>query len=55
MALPIAPTPILEGKEASDFLKKLEEGRKNKKPLVSTPKLNQVREMILANAEREKE
>ena len=53
MALPIAPTPILEGKEASDFLKKLEKGRKDKKPLVSTPKLNQVREMIMANAKQE--
>jgi len=54
MALPIAPTPILEGREASNFLKKLKEEFKHKKPLVSTPKLNQVREMILANAEQGK-
>ena len=54
MSIPIAPTPILEGKEGADFLEKLRKECNDKKPLVPTPKLNLVREMILADAEQEK-
>ena len=42
MALPIAPTPILEGKEAGEFLKKLERELKDKKPLVPRPRLGRI-------------
>jgi hypothetical protein len=54
MAIPITPTPILEGKEASDFLTRLMTEENDKKSLVPTPKLKSVKEKILADAERRK-
>jgi hypothetical protein len=54
MAMPIAPTPILEGREASDFLTRLMTEENDKKPMVPTPKLKEVKEKILADAERRK-
>jgi hypothetical protein len=50
MATHIAPTPVLEGKEAADFLKKIAREQDEKAPLTPTPKLQEVREKILANA-----
>jgi hypothetical protein len=54
MAIPIAPTPILEGREASDFLDRLMTEESDKKSLVPTPKLKTVKEKILAEAQRRK-
>jgi hypothetical protein len=54
MAIPIAPTPILEREEASDFLTRLITEESDKKSLVPTPKLKSAKEKILADAERRK-
>lgn len=50
MAIRIAPTPVLEGKEAADFLKRLAKEQTEKKSLTPTPGLHVVRTKILANA-----
>lgn len=55
MALPIAPTPVLEGEEATEFLLKLMKEENRKRPLIPTPNLDAVREAILADAKRRKE
>lgn len=47
MSLPIAPTPILEGKEADDFLRRVEEGLKNPVGPVPTPELERARELVV--------
>lgn len=46
MTLPITPTPILEGKEASDFLHKVENGLKNPSTYIPTPNLWKVEGVI---------
>lgn len=46
MALPIAPTPILEGKEVVDFLRKVELGLKKPSTYIPTPNLWRVKELI---------
>lgn len=50
MAIPIAPTPVLEGQDAADFLKRIARERTEKRPLTQTPKLESMRDRILANA-----
>jgi len=50
MALRIAPTPTLMGKETSDFLIKLNEDLKRPAKLVPTPKLKKAIELIEQNA-----
>ncbi len=48
MALPIAPTPILEGQEAVDFLEKLQREENEKVPLwAPTSKLEAISKKIL--------
>jgi hypothetical protein len=46
MALPITPTPILEGKEAVDFLYKIEKGLENPLTYIPTPNLWKVKGLI---------
>ena len=46
MALPITPTPILEGKEVADFLHKIEKGLENPTTYIPTPNLWKVKELI---------
>ncbi len=55
MALPIAPTPVLKGKEAADFLAKVERDLKNPVGYVPTPRLAKAREIIKRNASKTKE
>jgi hypothetical protein len=54
MAIRIAPTPVLEGQEAADFLKRIAKERTEKKSLTPTPKLQGVRTILLANARSRK-
>lgn len=46
MALPIRPTPILEGEEVIDFWRKVEQGLKEPSTYVPTPNLWKVVELI---------
>jgi hypothetical protein len=52
MAIPITPTPVLEGDEAEEFWNKVESEKNQKLELVPTPKLDIVRREILINAKR---
>jgi hypothetical protein len=54
MALPIAPTPVLEGREAAEFLKRMTREENEKTSLSPTPNLEKAREKILANARSKK-
>lgn len=55
MALPIAPTPILRGKDVDRFNKMIEEGLKNKKPLPPLPDLSEVRRKHLEYVKQQKQ
>ena len=55
MALPIAPTPILRGKDVDKFNKIIEEGLKNKKPLPPLPDLSKARRKIREYVEQQKQ
>jgi hypothetical protein len=55
MAAPITPTPILDEEEYSRFWDRVDREENVKVPLVPTPKLEQVREKILADAKRHEE
>jgi hypothetical protein len=46
MALPIAATPVLEGKDASDFLRRIESDLKKPLKYTPTPKLGKARELV---------
>lgn len=46
MATPITPTPVLEGKDAADFLRELLKDQVIKVPLKNLPKLEQTRKKI---------
>lgn len=48
MATPIAPTPVLVGEDAEEFLKADEE-EDQKFPLLPTPRLKKIREKMLAD------
>ncbi|MEW6349445.1 MAG: hypothetical protein AB1646_10320 [Thermodesulfobacteriota bacterium] len=52
MAIPIAPTPVLEGEEAEKFWSKVEAEKDQRVGLVPTPKLEELRREILINAKR---
>jgi hypothetical protein len=52
MALPIAPTPTLKGKEAIDFMQRLEEDLKRPAYLTPTPKIENAKRLIKEYAER---
>jgi hypothetical protein len=54
VATRIAPTPVLEGKEAADFLKRIAREQEEKRPLTPTPRLEEAREKILADARSRK-
>jgi len=47
MSLPIAPTPVLKGKDAERFEAMVKEGLKHPCGPVPTPGLDQARELIL--------
>lgn len=49
MAKPIGATPVLTGKEAEEFLKKVHEDSERKVTLVPTPKLEKACELIKKN------
>ncbi len=46
MALPIAATPDLKGREASDFLRRIEKDLQKPLTYTPTPKLGQAKELI---------
>jgi len=52
MAVPIGSTPVLQGEESAEWLKKVQEGKKL--GLVPTPRLEELRQEILADARRNK-
>lgn len=54
MATPIAPTPILKGKAARDFMRKIEKEQYNLVGLLPTPKLDiyRLREAISERVKR---
>ncbi len=55
MAAPIGATPILEGKEATEWWEKVEKEQDQKLSLVPTPKLEDLRREIVASANKKKE
>ena len=46
MAKPVASTPVLEGKEAKQFIEKIHANSHNKVGIVPTPKLGEVKALI---------
>ena len=54
MAMPIAPTPVLEGKEVAEFKKRLDADLKRPVRLVQTPKIGKARKLIKQYASRPK-
>ena len=52
MAAPIGATPILEGKEATEWWEKVEKEQDQKLSLVPTPKLEDLRREIVASANK---
>ena len=52
MALPIAPTQVLEGEDAIRFMKHIEWGLKNPVGPVPTPKKSNLLQKIKMNASR---
>jgi hypothetical protein len=54
MALPIAATPILRGKEANDFLQRIEKDMQKPLHYTPTPKLGQAKDLIKHHATRGK-
>jgi len=54
MAVPITPTPVLEGKEAADFIKILKE-QNIKVPLTPLPRIEEARKKIRENANARQE
>jgi hypothetical protein len=54
MAAPIGATPILEGKEATEWCEKVEKEQDQKLSLVPTPKLEDLRKEIVAGVNSKK-
>jgi len=54
MAIAIAPTPVLEGEEATNFWDKVLREQDHKVSVVPTPKLEALRQEILADVKRRK-
>jgi len=54
MALPVAPTPVLSGKEAAKFIATIHEEAAKPASLTPTPKLVQARELIRKHAQQQK-
>jgi hypothetical protein len=54
MAVPIQPTPTLWGDESTTWWEQVEKEQSKKVPLVPTPKLEELRQEILASATKRK-
>lgn len=54
MAIPIAPTPVLSGKEAAAFISQMYDTTKKSTGVVPTPKIAQAIKLIQANATSKK-
>jgi hypothetical protein len=54
MALPIAPTPVLRGKDAERFDARVMEDLKNPTYAIATPKLENAKLLVREYAERSK-
>ena len=54
MAKPIAPTPVLTGKEAAQFLTMIHENSKKPANLTPTPKLEQAYDLVKKHGNRMK-
>ncbi|WP_321419329.1 hypothetical protein [uncultured Desulfobacter sp.] len=54
MAIPIAPTPVLKGKEVVDFQKRLDADLKRPAKFIETPKLGKGKELLKQYASRYK-
>jgi hypothetical protein len=52
MAIPIAPTPVLEGEDAEKFWSKVKAEKNQKLELVPTPKQEEFRREIVTDAQR---
>jgi hypothetical protein len=52
MALPITPTPVLEGKDAVRFLQRVQADLKKPVGLVPTPNLDKAKEIFLSKKPR---
>lgn len=50
MAMPIKSTPVLHGKSAREFLRKVEEGKNTKSGPIPTPRATEALTKILKNA-----
>ena len=50
MALPIAPTPVLSGKDSERFNKSLKKGLKNKVPKKEIDKMKRLMDAVLKKA-----
>ena len=46
MALPIAATPVLKGREAADFLRRIEHDLQKPLTYTPTPKLGQAKDLV---------
>ncbi len=55
MAVPITPTPVLEGKEAADFIKTILQEQNIKVPLTPLPRIEEARKKIRENANTRQE
>lgn len=55
MARPIEPTPVLRGREAERFERKIKEDLNKPTKLIPTPKLEKARELVIAHAIKRKE
>lgn len=53
MSIPIAPTPVLDGKNARRFDRLVKQGLKNPVKFVSTPGLEEVKKRIAKETEEE--
>jgi len=55
MAVPITPTPVLEGKDAADFIKTILKEQDIKVPLTPLPRIEQALKKIRKNADSAEE
>jgi len=55
MAVPITPTPVLEGKEAADFIKTILKEQNFKVPLTPLPRIEEARKKIRENGNARQE
>lgn len=53
MAIPIAPTPVLSGKEAARFMSKIHKNSVKLVSLTPTPKLKKANKLIMNHAKNQ--